>query len=157
MEILQVTVSKRLLSGKDTLRQAAPILIWLFSVFAIFITMCITEFWILLIPFILVFISVVPTAVWSVQRANKIRQEAYTQTDVLLTAENRAIYKDGKKLNISYIPQENMVYLDNEHRKGKFKFYHLSFAAIIYDYNAIAFLDFCKRNNVNIKLLDDKF
>lgn len=119
--------------------------------------MCVTEFWFLLIPFILVFISVIPTAVWSVKRANKIRQEAYAQTDVLLTAENGAIYKDGIKLNISYIPQENMVYLDNGHRKGKLKFYHLSFAAIIHDYNAIAFLDFCQRNNVNIKLFDDKF
>lgn len=144
----QVTVTPQFLSGKDTFRQAVPALSWAVLIFATFILMCVFDLYILVIPFLLEFISVIPMGIWSVKRSKKIRKESAKPTIITLTAKSGEIYKDNIKLNLSYIVQKNIVYIDNGHRSGKFKFYTLSFSAIITGNEVNGFIDFCLKNNV---------
>lgn len=67
---------------------------------------------------------------------------------ITLTAKSGEIYKDNIKLNLSYSVPKNIVYIDNGHRSGKFKFYTLSFSAIITGNEVNGFIDFCLKNNV---------
>ena len=136
----QVTVTPQFLSGKDTFQQAVPALSWAVLIFATFILMCVFDLYILVIPFLLEFISV--------KRSKKIRKESAKPTIITLTAKNGEIYKDNIKLNLSYIVQKNIVYIDNGHRSGKFKFYTLSFSAIITGNEVNGFIDFCLKNKV---------
>ncbi len=117
-------------------------------IFATFILMCVFDLYILVIPFLLEFISVIPMGIWSVKRSKKIRKESAKPTIITLTAKNGEIYKDNIKLNLSYSVPKNIVYIDNGHRSGKFKFYTLSFSAIITGNEVNGFIDFCLKNNV---------
>ena len=63
-------------------------------------------------------------------------------------ATEREIYKDNIKLNLSYSVPKNIVYIDNGHKSGKFKFYTLSFSAIITGNEVNGFIDFCLKNKV---------
>lgn len=63
-------------------------------------------------------------------------------------SKNGEIYKDNIKLNLSYSVPKNIVYIDNGHRSGKFKFYTLSFSAIITGNEVNGFIDFCLKNKV---------
>lgn len=76
----QVTVTPQFLSGKDTFRQAVPALSWAVLIFATFILMCVFDLYILVIPFLLEFISVIPMGIWSVKRSKKIRKESAKPT-----------------------------------------------------------------------------
>ena len=110
--------------------------------------MCVFDLYILVIPFLLEFISVIPMGIWSVKRSKKIRKESAKPTIITLTAKNGEIYKDNIKLNLSYSVPKNIVYIDNGHISGKFKFYTLSFSAIITGNEVNGFIDFCLKNNV---------
>ena len=70
----QVTVTHQFLSGKDTFRQAVSALSWAVLIFATFILMCVFDLYILVIPFLLEFISVIPMGIWSVKWSKRIRQ-----------------------------------------------------------------------------------
>lgn len=70
----QVTVTPQFLSGKDTFRQAVPALSWAVLIFATFILMCVFDLYILVIPFLLEFISVIPMGIWSEKNQKRIRQ-----------------------------------------------------------------------------------
>lgn len=114
----QVTVTHQFLSGKDTFRQAVPALSWAVLIFATFILMCVFDLYILVIPFLLEFISVIPMGIWSVKRSKnqkRIRQTNNNNTH----SKNGEIYKDNIKLNLSYSVPKNIVYIDNGHRIGK--------------------------------------
>ena len=43
---------------------------------------------------------------------------------------------------------KNIVYIDNGHKSGKFKFYTLSFSVIITGNEVNGFIDFCLKNKV---------
>lgn len=116
--------------------------------FATFILMCVFDLYILVIPLLLEFISVIPMGIWSVKRSKKIRKESAKPTIITLTAKNGEIYKDNIKLNLSYSVPKNIVYIDNGHRSRKFKFYTLSFSAIITGNEVNGFIDFCLKNKV---------
>ena len=71
----QVTVTPQFLSGKDTFRQAVPALSWAVLIFATFILMCVFDLYILVIPFLLEFISVIHMVGKKVEKNQKrIRQ-----------------------------------------------------------------------------------
>ena len=67
----QVTVTPQFLSDKDTFRQTVPALLWAVLIFATFIFMCVFDLYILVIPLLLEFISVIPMGIWSVKRSKK--------------------------------------------------------------------------------------
>ena len=85
----QVTVTPQFLSGKDTFRQKVPPLSWAVLIFATFILMCVFDLYILVIPLLLEFISVIPMGIWSVKRSKKIRKESAKPTIITLTAKKR--------------------------------------------------------------------
>lgn len=89
----QVTVTPQFLSGKDTFRQAVPALSWAVLFFATFILMCVFDLYILVIPFLLEFISVIPMGIWSVKRSKKIRKESAKPTIITLTAKTEKYTK----------------------------------------------------------------
>ena len=85
----QLTVTPQFLRGKDTFRQKVPALSWAVLIFATFILMCVFDLYILVIPLLLEFISVIPMGIWSVKRSKKIRKESAKPTIITLTAKKR--------------------------------------------------------------------
>ena len=151
MKTYQVTVTPQtIISDKDTLRKAAPLLIWMVVFFIILGLMCSTENLIFFILFAIMCISFIPFAIWALIRGRRIHREAFAQTDITLIAENGAIYKENIKLNIQYNSHNNIVYLDNMRREGRFNFFHFSFAATIHGYKAIEFINFCSENGIDV-------
>lgn len=150
MKIYQVTVTPQTISDKNTLRKAVPLLIWLVVFFIALGLMCATENLIFFIPFAIMCIIFIPFAIWSLIRGRRIHREALAETDITVIAENGEIYKDNIKLNIQYNSKNNIVYLDNMRREGRFNFFHLSFAATIHGYKAIEFIHFCRENGINV-------
>lgn len=125
MKIYQVTVTPQTISDKNTLRKAVPLLIWLVVFFIALGLMCATENLIFFIPFAIMCIMFIPFAIWSLIRGRRIHREALAETDITVIAENGEIYKDNIKLNIQYNSKNNIVYLDNMRREGRFNFFHL--------------------------------
>lgn len=150
MKIYQVTVTPQTISDKNTLRKAVPLLIWLVVFFIALGLMCATENLIFFIPFAIMCIIFIPFAIWSLIRGRRIHREALAETDITVIAENGEIYKDNIKLNIQYNSKNNIVYLDNMRREGRFNFFHFSFAATIHGYKAIKFIHFCRENGINV-------
>ena len=150
MKIYQVTVTPQTISDKNTLRKAVPLLIWLGVFFIALGLMCATENLIFFIPFAIMCIIFIPFAIWSLIRGRRIHREALAETDITVIAENGEIYKDNIKLNIQYNSKNNIVYLDNMRREGRFNFFHFSFAATIHGYKAIEFIHFCRENGINV-------
>lgn len=150
MKIYQVTVTPQTISDKNTLRKAVPLLIWLVVFFIALGLMCATENLIFFIPFAIMCIIFIPFAIWSLIRGRLIHREALAETDITVIAENGEIYKDNIKLNIQYNSKNNIVYLDNMRREGRFNFFHFSFAATIHGYKAIEFIHFCRENGINV-------
>lgn len=150
MKIYQVTVTPQTISDKNTLRKAVPLLIWLVVFFIVLGLMCATENLIFFIPFAIMCIIFIPFAIWSLIRGRRIHREALAETDITVIAENGEIYKDNIKLNIQYNSKNNIVYLDNMRREGRFNFFHFSFAATIHGYKAIEFIHFCHENGINV-------
>lgn len=150
MKIYQVTVTPQTISDKNTLRKAVPLLIWLVVFFIALGLMCATENLIFFIPFAIMCIIFIPFAIWSLIRGRRIHREALAETDITVIAENGEIYKDNIKLNIQYNLKNNIVYLDNMRREGRFNFFHFSFAATIHGYKAIEFIHFCRENGINV-------
>ena len=146
MKIYQVTVTPQTISDKNTLRKAVPLLIWLVVFFIALGLMCATENLIFFIPFAIMCIIFIPFAIWSLIRGRRIHREALAETDITVIAENGEIYKD----NIQYNSKNNIVYLDNMRREGRFNFFHFSFAATIHGYKAIEFIHFCRENGINV-------
>ena len=126
MKIYQVTVTPQTISDKNTLRKAVPLLIWLVVFFIALGLMCATENLIFFIPFAIMCIIFIPFAIWSLIRGRRIHREALAETDITVIAENGEIYKDNIKLNIQYNSKNNIVYLDNMRREGRFNFFHFS-------------------------------
>lgn len=150
MKIYQVTVTPQTISDKNTLHKAVPLLIWLVVFFIALGLMCATENLIFFIPFAIMCIIFIPFAIWSLIRGRRIHREALAETDITVIAENGEIYKDNIKLNIQYNSKNNIVYLDNMRREGRFNFFHFSFAATIHGYKAIEFIHFCRENGINV-------
>lgn len=150
MKIYQVTVTPQTISDKNTLRKAVPLLIWLVVFFIALGLMCATENLIFFIPFAIMCIIFIPFAIWSLIRGRRIHREALAETDITVIAENGEIYKDNIKLNIQYNSKNNIVYLDNMRREGRFNFFHFSFAATIHGYKAIEFIHLCRENGINV-------
>lgn len=150
MKIYQVTVTPQTISDKNTLRKTVPLLIWLVVFFIALGLMCATENLIFFIPFAIMCIIFIPFAIWSLIRGRRIHREALAETDITVIAENGEIYKDNIKLNIQYHSKNNIVYLDNMRREGRFNFFHFSFAATIHGYKAIEFIHFCRENGINV-------
>lgn len=150
MKIYQVTVTPQTISDKNTLRKAVPLLIWLVVFFIALGLMCATENLIFFILFAIMCIIFIPFAIWSLIRGRRIHREALAETDITVIAENGEIYKDNIKLNIQYNSKNNIVYLDNMRREGRFNFFHFSFAATIHGYKAIEFIHFCRENGINV-------
>lgn len=150
MKIYQITVTPQTISDKNTLRKAVPLLIWLVVFFIALGLMCATENLIFFIPFAIMCIIFIPFAIWSLIRGRRIHREALAETDITVIAENGEIYKDNIKLNIQYNSKNNIVYLDNMRREGRFNFFHFSFAATIHGYKAIEFIHFCCENGINV-------
>lgn len=150
MKIYQVTVTPQTISDKNTLRKAVPLLIWLVVFFIVLGLMCATENLIFFIPFAIMCIIFIPFAIWSLIRGRRIHREALAETDITVIAENGEIYKDNIKLNIQYNSKNNIVYLDNMRREGRFNFFHFSFAATIHGYKAIECIHFCHENGINV-------
>lgn len=150
MKIYQITVTPQTISDKNTLRKAVPLLIWLVVFFIALGLMCATENLIFFIPFAIMWIIFIPFAIWSLIRGRRIHREALAETDITVIAENGEIYKDNIKLNIQYNSKNNIVYLDNMRREGRFNFFHFSFAATIHGYKAIEFIHFCRENGINV-------
>lgn len=150
MKIYQVTVTPQTISDKNTLRKAVPLLIWLVVFFIALGLMCATENLIFFIPFAIMCIIFIPFAIWSLIRGRRIHREALAETDITVIAENGEIYKGNIKLNIQYNSKNNIVYLDNMRREGRFNFFHFSFAATIHGYKAIEFIHFCRENGINV-------
>lgn len=150
MKIYQVTITPQTISDKNTLRKAVPLLIWLVVFFIALGLMCATENLIFFIPFAIMCIIFIPFAIWSLIRGRRIHREALAETDITVIAENGEIYKDNIKLNIQYNSKNNIVYLDNMRREGRFNFFHFSFAATIHGYKAIEFIHFCRENGINV-------
>lgn len=150
MKIYQITVTPQTISDKNTLRMAVPLLIWLVVFFIALGLMCATENLIFFIPFAIMCIIFIPFAIWSLIRGRRIHREALAETDITVIAENGEIYKDNIKLNIQYNSKNNIVYLDNMRREGRFNFFHFSFAATIHGYKAIEFIHFCRENGINV-------
>ena len=150
MKIYQVTVTPQTISDKNTLRKAVPLLIWLVVFFIALGLMCATENLIFFIPFAIMCIIFIPFAIWSLIRGRRIHREALAETDITVIAENGEIYKDNIKLNIQYNSKNNIVYLDNMRREGRFNFFHFSFAATIHIYKSIEFIHFFRENGINV-------
>lgn len=150
MKIYQATVTPQTISDKNTLRKAVPLLIWLVVFFIALGLMCATENLIFFVSFAIMCIIFIPFAIWSLIRGRRIHREALAETDITVIAENGEIYKDNIKLNIQYHSKNNIVYLDNMRREGRFNFFHFSFAATIHGYKAIEFIHFCRENGINI-------
>ena len=161
----QVTVTPQFLSGKDTFRQAVPALSWAVLIFATFILMCVLSLYIS--PFFAVSVIIVgladsfliffdlftdhiPIGITLINSSrNGITRIYKSNTHIKINvAKNGEIYKDNIKLNLSYSVPKDIVYIDNGHRSGKFKFYTLSFSAIITGNEVNGFIDFCLKNNV---------
>lgn len=149
----QITVLPLFLSGKDTFRQTVPMLSWMILVFTTFILMCVFDLYILVIPFLFEFISVIPVGIWSTKRSKKIREKSCKPIIIPITVQNGKMYKDNIKLNLPYSPSKNIFYIDDGCKTGKLKLYHCSFSAIVAESEIYDFTHFCLRNNVQFKIL----
>ena len=150
----QITVRPLLLSGKDTFRQIIPLLSWMVLSFTLLALMCITNLYLLAIPFFLEFACVVPVAIWTRKRAKKIKEKARKPRTIAVTLQNKKIYKDSIELNLLYVPSQDVFYINNTRKSGKCKFYHSSFSAMIEGRNnALSFANFCLRNNVPFNII----
>lgn len=150
-KMYRVTVTTRVLNDKDMLRLLAPILVWMILFFIIFGVMCIADISFLVLPVLLEFLCIIPVVIWSIKKAGKLRQESFDVFDVMLTARDGRLYKDDRKLNVSYSERDNEAYLDDMHDAGKYNHHHITFFATISGDDVGGFIAFCKENNVQVE------
>jgi len=151
----QVTVMTRYLKDKDVLRLLTPLFIWMVLFFVLFITMCITDISILVLPLFLEFLCIIPVVIRSSKNAARLHQASLVKLDVVLTARDGILYKDNIKLNVAYSKRDQEIYLDNTHDAGKYNRHLTTFWGTISGEDVEGFLAFCRVNKIELELFNE--
>lgn len=152
----RVTVTINLVKEKEILRLLIPTFVWMLLFFVLFAVMCRTDIWFMVIPVGIEFLSIIPIFIVSYKKSRKLYQESIVQTELMLMAKDRAIYKDEIKLNAEYNVVENEVYLNYERDLGKNNHHYITSYGIISGDDVAGFVTFCRENGIEIEVFNVK-
>lgn len=150
-----VTITTRRIQDKAILHLLKPLFIWMLIFFAIFITMCLTDYYMLVIALIIEFLCIVPIAIVGCRNAQQLHQQSLTHEIISISAINGDLYHDNIKLDAMYDVDSQEIVIQYAPDEGRHNRHIPYFGGVIEGSDVSSFLQYCQENNIKLATFDD--